>query len=205
MQKEGTYKGKKFNAICHFFGYQARGSLPSKFDCDYAYVLGHVCYHVLAAGLNGYMATLTNLKNPVNKWRCGAAPITAMMSVRRFGHGPGAESIGKPTLHPAAVDLKGKAYEVLRQNAGKFLMDDVYRNPGPLQFDGPGADTKAVSLCVEDQDYMGRIKQLQEYLEKVRTIVKPGCSQDVLKAALSAMSSVTEILSVLSSSGNAPF
>nr|GEX30546.1 pyrophosphate--fructose 6-phosphate 1-phosphotransferase subunit alpha [Tanacetum cinerariifolium] len=22
--KEGTYKGKKFNVICHFFGYQAR-------------------------------------------------------------------------------------------------------------------------------------------------------------------------------------
>lgn len=39
-------------------------------------VLGHICYHVLAAGLNGYMATVTNLKNPVNKWRCGAAPIT---------------------------------------------------------------------------------------------------------------------------------
>ena len=38
IQKEGSYKGKKFNAICHFFGYQARGSLPSKFDCDYAYV-----------------------------------------------------------------------------------------------------------------------------------------------------------------------
>lgn len=47
-------------------------------------------------------------------------------------------------------------------------MDDVYRNPGPLQFDGPGTDTKAVSLCVEDQDYMGRIKQLQVYLEKVK-------------------------------------
>lgn len=46
-------------------------------------------------------------------------------------------------------------------------MDDLYRNPGPLQFDGPGADAKAVSLCVEDQDYMGRIKKLQEYLDKV--------------------------------------
>lgn len=42
VQKEGTYKGKKFNAICHFFGYQARGSLPSKFDCDYAYVSYHL-------------------------------------------------------------------------------------------------------------------------------------------------------------------
>ncbi|XP_031129408.1 pyrophosphate--fructose 6-phosphate 1-phosphotransferase subunit alpha [Ipomoea triloba] len=203
--KEGKYKGKKFNAICHFFGYQARGSLPSKFDCDYAYVLGHVCYHILAAGLNGYLATLTNLKNPVNKWRCGAAPITAMMTVRRYGHGPAADSFGKPALHPATVDLRGKAYELLRQNATKFLLDDVYRNPGPLQFDGPGADAKALTLCVEDQDYMGRIKELQEYLDKVRTIVKPGCSQDVLKAALSAMASVTNILSVMSNGGNTNF
>ncbi|KAK1306576.1 Pyrophosphate--fructose 6-phosphate 1-phosphotransferase subunit alpha [Acorus calamus] len=154
--KEGTYKGKKFNAICHFFGYQARGSLPSKFDCDYAY---------------------------------------AMMTVKRWSRGPGASSIGKPAIHPATVDLNGKAYELLRNNVTKFLMDDIYRNPGPLQFDGPGADAKAVTLCVEDQDYMGRIKKLQEYLEQVRKIVKPGCSQEVLKAALSAMASVTDVLS----------
>ncbi|KAK1314754.1 Pyrophosphate--fructose 6-phosphate 1-phosphotransferase subunit alpha [Acorus calamus] len=157
--KEGTYKGKKFNAICHFFGYQARGSLPSKFDCDYAY---------------------------------------AMMTVKRWSRGPGASSIGKPAIHPAIVDLKGKAYELLSNNATKFLMDDIYRNPGPLQFDGPGSDSKTVTLCVEDQDYMGRIKKLQQYLEEVRKIVKPGCSQEVLKAALSAMASVTDVLSVIS-------
>ncbi|XP_008796200.1 pyrophosphate--fructose 6-phosphate 1-phosphotransferase subunit alpha [Phoenix dactylifera] len=197
--KEGTYKGKKFNAICHFFGYQARGSLPSKFDCDYAYVLGHVCYHILAAGLNGYMATITNLKNPVNKWKCGAAPITAMMTVKRWSRGPAASMIGKPAVHPATVDLKGKAFELLRHNASSFLMDDIYRNLGPLQFDGPGADAKAITLCVEDQDYMGRIKLLQEYLDKVKSIVKPGCSQDVLKAALSSMASVTDVLSVMAS------
>ncbi|CAG7904785.1 hypothetical protein IGI04_028959 [Brassica rapa subsp. trilocularis] len=198
--KEGTYKGKKFNAICHFFGYQARGSLPSKFDCDYAYVLGHICYHILAAGLNGYMATVTNLKSPVNKWKCGAAPMTAMMTVKRWSQNSGSTSIGRPAIHPATVDLKGKAYELLRQNAQKFLMEDMYRNPGPVQYDGPGADAKAVSLCVEDQDYMGRIKKLQEYLDQVRTLVKPGCSQDVLKAALSVMASVTDVLSTISSS-----
>jgi uncharacterized protein (DUF1919 family) len=49
-------------------------------------------------------------------------------------------------------------------------MDDIYRNPGPLQFDGPGADAKPITLNVEDQDYMGRIKKLQEYLEQVFTI-----------------------------------
>ena len=46
-------------------------------------------------------------------------------------------------------------------------MEDIYRNPSPLQYEGPGSDAKALSLCVEDQDYMGRIKQLQEYLDKV--------------------------------------
>lgn len=56
---------------------------------------------------------------------------------------------------------------LLLQNASRFLMDDIYRNPGPLQFDGPGADAKAITLCVEDMDYMGRIKKLQEYLEQV--------------------------------------
>ncbi|XP_022874026.1 pyrophosphate--fructose 6-phosphate 1-phosphotransferase subunit alpha-like [Olea europaea var. sylvestris] len=153
------------------------------------------------------MATVTNLKNPLNKWRCGAAPITSMMTVKRYGRGHGAVTLGKPALHPAAVDLKGKSYELLRQNGTKFLMDDVYRNPGPLQFEGPGADAKAVTLCVEDQDYMGRIKKLQGHLDKVRSIVKPGCSQDVLKAALSAMASVTDILSVMSSptSGSTPY
>ncbi|AQK84053.1 Pyrophosphate--fructose 6-phosphate 1-phosphotransferase subunit alpha 2, partial [Zea mays] len=25
---------------------------------------------------NGYMATVRNLKNPVNKWRCGVTPIS---------------------------------------------------------------------------------------------------------------------------------
>ncbi|KAL5656072.1 hypothetical protein ACJX0J_035391, partial [Zea mays] len=33
-------------------------------------VLGHVCYHIIAAGLNGYMAIVTNLNSPVNKWKC---------------------------------------------------------------------------------------------------------------------------------------
>lgn len=50
-------------------------------------------------------------------------------------------------------------------------MDDLYRNPGPLQFEGPGADAKTYTLAIEDQDYMGRMKKLQEYLEKVHLMI----------------------------------
>jgi pyrophosphate--fructose-6-phosphate 1-phosphotransferase len=34
---------------------------------------------------------------------------------------------------------------------------------------------------------------------QVKSMVKPGCSQDVLKAALSSMAHVTELLTIMSS------
>ncbi|KAG8060916.1 hypothetical protein GUJ93_ZPchr0002g23730 [Zizania palustris] len=165
--KEGKYKGKKLSSVCHFFGYQARGSLPSNFDCDYAYVLGHISMHILVAGLNGYMATVTNLNDLTNKWRCAAVPLTAMMSVKRHLRSPGAVPTGKPVIHPSPVDLQGKAYAVLREKASSFLLDDFYRTPGGIQFNGFEADVKPITLTVEDQDYLGDIEILQEYLEKV--------------------------------------
>ena len=33
------------------------------------------------------------------------------MTVRRWSRGPASTPIGKPAVHPAIVDLKGKAYE----------------------------------------------------------------------------------------------
>ncbi|CAL4998183.1 unnamed protein product [Urochloa decumbens] len=201
--KEGRYKGRKFSSVCHFFGYQARGSIPSNFDCDYAYALGRISLHMIAAGLTGYMATVANLKDPVDKWRCAAAPLTAMMSLKRHLRGPGAIPIGKPSIHPSPIDLKGKAYELLREKASSFLLDDFYRTPGGIQFEGPGSDAKPITLTIENQDYVGDIEILKECLSKVRTMVKPGCSREILKAAISSMLSVTDVLTVMSHPLNA--
>lgn len=52
-------------------------------------------------------------------------------------------------------------------NSTRFLMDDIYRNPGPLQFEGPGVDIKTITLSIEDEDYIGRIQLLRSYLDKV--------------------------------------
>lgn len=40
---------------------------------------------------------------------------------------------------------------------------------------------------------------LMMHATQVKNIVKPGCSQDVLKAALSSMAHVTELLTIMSS------
>ncbi|GJM99130.1 hypothetical protein PR202_ga16203 [Eleusine coracana subsp. coracana] len=111
----------------------------------------------------------------------------AMVSVRRHLRGPGAVPVGKPVIHPSPIDLKGKSYEVLREKASSFLLDDFYSTPGGIQFEGPGADTKPITLTIEEQDYLGDIKILQDYLDKLRILLKPGCSREILRAAISSI------------------
>lgn len=52
--------------------------------CQRMQVLGHICVQIMAAGLNGYMATVTNLKDSTNKWRCAAVPLTVCYSFNRL-------------------------------------------------------------------------------------------------------------------------
>ena len=48
---------------------QARCSLPSNFDCSYAFSLGAVAGGLVNAGLTGYAAAVTGLHKPVSDWQ----------------------------------------------------------------------------------------------------------------------------------------
>ncbi|KAA8515769.1 hypothetical protein F0562_018620 [Nyssa sinensis] len=92
----------------------------------------------------------------------------------------------------ARVTNEHSTISMLNPDDEKFMMDNLYQISGPPKFKKPG-------LCLQDHDYIGKIKELQVYVDKVKKIVKPGCSQEVLEVALSSMSSLVETLSVLSS------
>merc|ERR1719443_2129441 len=66
-KKRGTFKGS-FSSVCQFLGYQARCSMPSDFDCDYAYALGGTAALLAANGNSGYMAVVSDLSKPVEQW-----------------------------------------------------------------------------------------------------------------------------------------
>lgn len=75
-------------------------------------------------------------------------------------------------------------------------MDNSYQSPILSQFEEPDPDKKAICLDTEDLHYMQKIEDLQNYLDKVKNMVKPGCSQEVLRFALSSMSSLVSFLSI---------
>ncbi|KAG2696771.1 hypothetical protein I3843_07G072900 [Carya illinoinensis] len=78
-------------------------------------------------------------------------------------------------------------------------MDDLYQNSSFSQLDEPDPKETTTDMLTKDLDHMEKIKELQGYLDMVKKIAKPGCSEEVLNVALSSMSSLVNLLSSMSS------
>ena len=78
QRAKGLYKGV-FKTQNHYYGYDGRGTFPTKFDCDYCYNLGHAAYALLANGVTGYMAAIKDLHKPVADWQPIGIPLAPLM------------------------------------------------------------------------------------------------------------------------------
>ncbi|MBU4233152.1 MAG: diphosphate--fructose-6-phosphate 1-phosphotransferase [Desulfobacterales bacterium] len=139
QKAKSIYKGT-LRTQNHYYGYDGRGTFPTKFDCDYGYNLGFAAYSLLANGATGYMAAIKDLHLPVTDWHPIGIPLAPLMHLE--------ERKGRLELVIAKqkVDLESPAFKLLEQERQKWSLEDQYRFPGPIQFDGPAADTKPITL-----------------------------------------------------------
>ena len=145
QRSKGLYKGS-FKPQNHYYGYDGRGTFPTKFDCDYGYNLGVTAFGLLANGCTGYMAAIRDLHKPLEKWQPIGIPLAPLMHLE--------ERRGRLELVIAKqkVDLVSTAYKTLAQERAKWALEDHYRFPGPIQFYGPCADTKPLTLELNELD-----------------------------------------------------
>jgi len=141
LAKAGKYKGK-FSAQPCFYGYEGRSALPSNFDSNYCYALGHTAALLADAGANGYVCYVRNLSKPVEEWTVGGVPLTGMLYPEER------QGKSKPVIKKALVDLTGRPYFQLKAAAPSWADNDDYCYPGPIQFAGPPdlADTSPIIL-----------------------------------------------------------
>jgi pyrophosphate--fructose-6-phosphate 1-phosphotransferase len=139
QRAKGIYKGV-LRTHNHYYGYDGRGTFPTKFDCDYAYNLGAAAYSLLVNGATGYMAAIKDLHQPVAAWQPIGIPLAPLMHLE--------ERKGRLELVIAKqkVDLSAPAFQLLEQERPKWAQEDHYRFPGPIQFDGIAADNKPITL-----------------------------------------------------------
>jgi pyrophosphate--fructose-6-phosphate 1-phosphotransferase len=139
QRARGIYKGR-FRTQNHYYGYDGRGTFPTKLDCDYAYNLGHAAFSLLANGATGYMAAIKDLHKPLEEWQPIGIPLAPLMHLE--------ERKGRLELviQKQKVDLESPAFKILEQERKKWALEDHYRFPGPIQFHGTGANAKPITL-----------------------------------------------------------
>lgn len=139
-----VYQGK-FHAVSHFFGYEGRSGYPSSFDAEYCYVLGHTAALLIDAGATGYTCYVRHLTRPIEEWEIGGIPITMLMHLEtRRGK-------MKPVIAKALVDLNGKAFKTFAEQRERWMFEENYLYPGPIQFFGEQSlkDIKPITLTLE--------------------------------------------------------
>lgn len=155
-QRSGQVEKVPFRAQAHFFGYEGRAALPSLFDSTYCYALGHTAACLIETSASGMIAAVKNLTKPVAEWSCGGAPITMMLNVERR-HGK-----NKPVIKKALTELDGVPFKLLCSMRARWLAEDCYVSPGPIQFAGPGSTNPSITLALEiaPSDEIERVTEL---------------------------------------------
>lgn len=122
----------KFRVQSHFYGYDGRGSDPTRFDCTYAYNLGLTTFSLIVNGATGQMAAIRHLEQDFSHWEPIGIPIAPLMQLE--------DRKGKLTLVLAKslVDLEGMAFKMVEALREEWLSassePDRYRRSGPIQY-----------------------------------------------------------------------
>jgi diphosphate-dependent phosphofructokinase len=136
----------KLKTQSHFYGYDGRGSDPTRFDCMYTYNLGHTVFSLIANGATGQMAAIKNLEKEFGDWEPIGIPIAPLMHLE--------ERKGKLALvlEKSIVDIKSPAFQVVEANRDKWLADtpeeDDFRRPGPIRFTGKSEEDRPMTLLL---------------------------------------------------------
>jgi diphosphate-dependent phosphofructokinase len=138
----------KFKTQSHFYGYDGRGSDPTRFDCIYTYNLGLTVFSLIANGATGQMAAIKNLEKHFSQWEPIGIPIAPLMHLE--------ERSGKLALviEKSVVDVRSPAFRVVEAFREKWLTatpgEDNYRRPGPIRFTGTSEEDRPITLMLND-------------------------------------------------------
>jgi len=136
----------KFKTQTHFYGYDGRGSDPTRFDCNYTYNLGLTVFSLIVNGSTGQMAAIKNLDKEFSKWEPIGIPIAPLMHLE--------ERKGKLdlVLEKSVVDINSIAFKTVKEFRELWLSaspgEDPYRNPGPIRFTGKSEEDRPITLVL---------------------------------------------------------
>ncbi len=124
-------------------------------------------------------------------YRCvNGVPITACMQLFP-------EKSPLPIVPNAEIDFNSETYRLFARCRDSWRVNDQYENPGPLQFNGPTANSLTPTLYLESFTYLLEMKGLYDALQAVVESCRPGCSSTVLNVATKSITTLHDIISMM--------
>ncbi|MFA5879171.1 MAG: hypothetical protein WC860_03255, partial [Candidatus Margulisiibacteriota bacterium] len=121
----------KFNHNTHFFGYEGRCGVPSRFDAMYTYNLGLIAGSLALKGKTGFMAAFTDL---TSGGKAIALPLVALLNCEiRHGH-------EEFVIEKALVKTNSPAFLFYKSRRDIWAKEDCFSSPGPRQLWGNTAN-----------------------------------------------------------------
>ena len=194
LKRRPSYTGS-FSPVCQFLGYQTRGSLPSVFDSNYGYALGGGVAVLLRENHNGYMASAANLRSDESKTTVFGVPLTAMLEVKVV------DDLPEAAIFCQTVDLHGKHYLEWKRISASLEEQELYENPGPLQYSGDCAHllTKLIGGSEGNvkASYLDELASLRESATVLLKKLRPGVPSKKLRIANSSLQTLRNVLEEL--------
>ncbi|GBE60727.1 6-phosphofructokinase [Babesia ovata] len=182
---KGEYRGN-YAAVTHYFGYQGRCCMPSEFDCSLAFAYGHLAAISVESRLTGVCCSIRGLCGTVKDWKMFAIPLTSLMKVEpNILTALSLSSYKKgelPIIPSSTVSLKSKAFKKLTMARKKWLFDDLFSNPGPIQFNG-SVTPQSLVLIAEHAEYYQMLRGVERFVRVLQNTCKFGVSEEYLNHA----------------------
>ncbi|CAD7944656.1 unnamed protein product [Amoebophrya sp. A25] len=219
LKSRPNYKGS-FSPVCQFLGYQSRCTMPSDFDCNYGYALGCTAASLVLSKRTGYMAVLGGLSRPqpaedasaprrslgskslhdnctswassptmmsTQAWQAAGVPLAALLKKEKTDL--------LPRIAPSPVDLRAPSIQKWKNIQSACASEELYENPGPVQFLGPCAAKSTELLNAPDgSDYFQKIATVKRMLEDIGKECLPGCTAKRMRIASSSLENLKAIL-----------
>lgn len=120
-----------FDTHPHSLRYLALSPMPTALDCNLGYALGHVAAAMAQGRTNGYVASVENMQEDSRSWGPCAVPIVRLLI-------PDPQT-SLPAVQRRSLSPKDPLFNVWRQLCDHWCYTQSYRQPGPVQYWGPGA------------------------------------------------------------------
>jgi pyrophosphate--fructose-6-phosphate 1-phosphotransferase len=144
-----------FKTRLHFYGYDGRGSNPTRFDCMYAFNLGFAVFSLIANGATGQMAAIKGLEKDFMHWKPIGVPLAPLMHLE--------ERKGKLSLvmEKSVVDTASPAFQVVKRLRERWLaaneLPESYRKPAPIRINGDTEEDRPMTLSLNGSDFLKTI------------------------------------------------